>query len=44
MPRVDLALLFLTVALTVLVDLTLAIVAGTVLGLAWQRFARGKSA
>ena len=38
LPRVELALLFLTVALTVLVDLTLAIVAGTVLGLAWQKF------
>jgi sulfate permease, SulP family len=42
-PRADLALLLLTAGLTVLADLTVAIVAGTVIGLAlrWLRGERG---
>jgi SulP family sulfate permease len=38
LPRAELALMALTAGLTVLVDLTVAIVVGTVLGLALRRF------
>jgi sulfate permease, SulP family len=41
LPKADLALLFLTMALTVLADLTVAITVGTMIGIA-LRFARGE--
>ena len=44
MPRVDLALLFLTAVLTVLVDLTVAIAAGTLIGLIVKRWMRPPAA
>nr|WP_166178289.1 SulP family inorganic anion transporter [Altererythrobacter segetis] len=44
MPRWELALLFLTAAMTVLVDLTVAIGTGTALGLAMQAWERRKVA
>jgi SulP family sulfate permease len=44
MPRWELALLALTAAMTVLVDLTVAIATGTVLGLAMQWWQRRKLA
>lgn len=43
LPRWELGLLFLTAVLTVLVDLTAAIVAGTVIGLAMQRMRQKRS-
>ena len=44
MPKVDLALLFLTAVLTVLVDLTVAIAAGTLIGLIVKRWMRPPAA
>ena len=45
LPRAELALLLLTAALTVLVDLTVAIAVGTILGLAMRGLAgRGRKA
>jgi len=44
MPRWELALLLLTAAMTVLVDLTVAIGTGTALGLALQAWQRRRSA